>query len=115
VLLRLLADLATNLCQARGLLATALGLSPDCDAAIDATAKETVIATELEAETFNTHGHDVPLSMAYKNHFRTLKLALTQNVRYVCRLPSSPGATLFRTTVLRMSMYDRMHVLTGVA
>ena len=60
-------------------MAEVLGLSPDCEPAVAETSKESVIARELEAESFRIHGQ--PQSMGYKMRFRTLKLALKENVR----------------------------------
>lgn len=60
-------------------MAEVLGLSPDCEPAVAEISKEAVIARELEAELFRIHGQ--PQSMAYKMRFRTLKLALKENVR----------------------------------
>ena len=76
--------------QARNLLAEVLGLSPDCEPTVAETSKEAVIARELEAESFRIHGQ--PQSMGYKMRFRTLKLALKENV---CRRRLKPSTCAF--------------------
>lgn len=68
-------------------MAEVLGLSSDCDPAVADSGKESVIARELEAESYRIHGQ--PQSMGYKMRFRTLKLALKENV---CDTPFSENA-----------------------